>query len=62
MVLIYPSSQELLTLRFWMVTLGSLLLGGIGIGLEIAAAVSKNNDGVSSSLFDSWPCADQVVL
>ena len=45
-------------MRFWIVTLGSLFVGAIGIGLEIAAAVSKDNNGVSPSLFDLWPCAD----
>ena len=52
--------QEVLTLRFYMVTLGSLLLGTVGISLEIAAAVSKDKNGVSPSLFDSWPCADPI--
>lgn len=47
-------------MRFYMVTLGSLLLGTVGISLEIAAAVSKDKNGVSPSLFDSWPCADPI--
>jgi hypothetical protein len=51
-------AQEPLTLRFWIVTLGSVFLGAVGIGLEIATAISKNNNGVFPSLFDSWPCAD----
>jgi hypothetical protein len=51
-------AQELVTLRFWVVTLGCVLLGAVGIGLEIAAAISKDNGGVSPRLFDSWPCAD----
>ncbi|KAI0274072.1 hypothetical protein BGY98DRAFT_921139 [Russula aff. rugulosa BPL654] len=38
-------TYEVLTLRFYMVTLGSLLLGTVGIGLEIAAAVSKDKNG-----------------
>jgi hypothetical protein len=47
-------------LRFWIVTLGALFLGAVGIGLEIAAAVSKDNNGVSPSFFSSWPCADPI--
>ncbi|KAF8495945.1 hypothetical protein F5888DRAFT_1615206 [Russula emetica] len=38
-------TYELITLRFWVVTLGCVLLGAVGIGLEIAAAVSKDNGG-----------------
>ena len=53
-------AQELLTLRFWIVTLGCVGLGAVGIGLEIAAAVSKDNNGVSPNLFDSWPCANPI--
>ena len=53
-------AQELLTLRFWFVSLGCVFLGAVGIGLEIAAAVSRDNNGVSPSLFDSWPCADPI--
>jgi hypothetical protein len=49
-------------LRFWIVTLGSVFLGAVGIGLEIAAAISKDNGGVSPSLFDSWPCADPIYF
>jgi hypothetical protein len=32
-------------LRFWFVTLGCLLLGAIGVGLEIARVISKDNGG-----------------
>ena len=39
-----------------------MALGAVGIGLEIATAVSKDNNGVSPSLFDSWPCADPVYF
>lgn len=49
-------------MRFWIVTLGSVFLGAVGIGLEIAAAISKDNGGVSPSLFDSWPCADPIYF
>lgn len=38
-------TYEMLTLRFWIVTLGCVLLGAVGVGLEIAAAVSKDNSG-----------------
>ncbi len=47
-------------MRFWVVTLGCLLLGAIGIGLEIATSISKDNDGVSPSLFDSWPYVNPI--
>jgi hypothetical protein len=47
-------------LRFWAVTLGCVLLGAVGIGLEIAAAISKDNSGASPSFFDSWPCVDPI--
>jgi hypothetical protein len=46
-------AQEQIALRFWIVALGGVFLGVVGIGLEIAAAVSKDNNGVSPSLFDS---------
>lgn len=52
--------QEPLTLRFWIVTLGCVLLGAIGIALEVTAAISRDNNGVFHSLFDSWPCVDPI--
>ena len=59
--MIYSSfTQELLQLRFWIVTLGCVILGAVGIGLEIAASISKDNSGVSSGLFVSWPCTDPI--
>ena len=59
--MIYSSfTQELLTLRFWIVILGCVILGAVGIGLEIAAAISKDNSGVPSGLFVSWPCTDPI--
>jgi len=47
-------------MRFWVVVLGCVFLGAVGIGLEIAAAISKDNSGVSSGLLDSWPCTDPI--
>ena len=47
-------------MRFWIVSLGAVFLGAVGIGLEIAAALSRDNGGVSPNLFDSWPCADPI--
>lgn len=52
--------QEPLTLRFWIVTSGCVLLGALGIGLEVVAAISKDNNGVFHTLFDSWPCVDPI--
>ena len=34
-------------MRFWVVALGGVLLGAIGIGLEVARVISKDNNGVS---------------
>jgi hypothetical protein len=53
-------AQEPLTLRFWIVTLGCVFLGAVGVALEVTAAVSRDNSGVSPSLFDSWPRADPI--
>lgn len=40
--------QEPLVLRFWFVTAGCVLLGALGVGLEVARVISKDNGGVSS--------------
>ena len=34
-------------LRFWFVTAGCVLLGALGVGLEVARVISKDNGGVS---------------
>jgi hypothetical protein len=39
-------------LRFWFVTLGCVLLGGIGIALEVARVISKDNGGTSRASYD----------
>jgi hypothetical protein len=52
--------QEPVILRFWVVTLGCVLLGAIGIGLEIACALSRDNDGVSRASSISWHCANST--
>jgi hypothetical protein len=40
-------AQEPLLLRFWFVTLGCVVLGALGIGLEVARVVSRDNGGES---------------
>jgi hypothetical protein len=38
-------TYEPLTLRFWIVTLGCVFLGAVGVALEVTAAVSRDNSG-----------------
>lgn len=45
-----PLSQEPLVLRFWFVAVGCVFLGALGVGLEVARVISRDNGGVSSSL------------
>jgi hypothetical protein len=40
----HPTYEPLL-LRFWFVTLGCVLLGGIGVALEVARVISSDNGG-----------------
>ena len=44
--------QEPIFLRFWVVTLACVFLALIGVGLEIAQVISKDNDGASRVVFD----------
>jgi hypothetical protein len=54
----HPTYEPLL-LRFWFVTLGCLLLGAIGVGLEIARVISKDNGGAYWASC-SRRCADLI--
>jgi hypothetical protein len=52
-------AQEPLVLRFWFVTLGCVFLGALGVGLEVARVISRDNGGVSTSLLRCrGRCAD----
>ena len=47
-------------LRFWVVTLGAVLLGLIGVGLEVARVISNDNDGASRSVFVFSLCCAEL--
>lgn len=41
-----------MALRFWIVCLGCVILAAMGIGLEIARAISDKNHGASCAISD----------
>ncbi len=58
-MLIYPFLlQEPILLRFWLVAFLCIFMGAVGVGLEVARVISRDNNGVSADPFGSWPCAD----